>query len=633
MFFSAGQIADSVKRLEPINPFFGITFLVFKKGELPIGQKTDFPIDAANKAFLEKYYRPSPDSDYFFRIFRPSDKSHHWNRPDYAAKGLQSVNTGRFVNAFDHERNSKLWGWKPDYIDILEMHLGKTKVPILDLAVWLYREKDWPLGTVTQNVINAFKDEFKINEEEERKLFAYPLLLEALDPIRSFQSQKATWHELSELLDPDPPPDFKPEEGGILRSLMLQGVGPARTLSFEPAERLSLITGDNGLGKTFLLECVWWALTGNWAEQTAYPRSDSKRVEPKISFLIAGENKSRPTVGSYDRLSGIWTLPKKRPAIPGLVVYARVDGSFAVWDPMMNRHLLEEDGETVRTSRYLVLSREQIWKGSEKKIAGLLYDWVFWQLRSDKQSAFSTLQKILQRLSPKNFVLEPGTPVRVPGYEVEVPTLKHSYGEVPIVFESAGVRRIITLAYLLVWVWNEHKIYSEIARRPRVSNLVILMDEIEAHLHPQWQRSVLPALLEVGKDLEEGSEEWLQVQFMVATHSPFVAASVEPFFTQDKDKLLHLGLTSKGEVKLEELPFLKHGPIDSWTTSNVFGLLQARSEQAEDAIIAAIALQRKESPSTEEVREVSEELLNHLPSDDEFWPRWLYFAELNGVRL
>jgi len=137
--------------------------------------------------------------------------------------------------------------------------------------------------------------------------------------------------------------------------------------------------------------------------------------------------------------------------------------------------LKSRNGEAARTSRYLVLSREQIWKGLEKKIAGLLYDWVFWQLRSDKQATFSTLQKILQRLSPKNFKLEPGAPVRVPGYEVEVPTLKHSYGEVPIVFESAGVRRIITLAYLLVWVWNEHKIYSEMARRPRASNLVIFL--------------------------------------------------------------------------------------------------------------------------------------------------------------
>ena len=45
MFFSASQIAESVKRLESINPFFGTTFLVFKKGELPVGETKSFHID------------------------------------------------------------------------------------------------------------------------------------------------------------------------------------------------------------------------------------------------------------------------------------------------------------------------------------------------------------------------------------------------------------------------------------------------------------------------------------------------------------------------------------------------------------------------------------------------------------
>ncbi len=45
---------------------------------------------------------------------------------------------------------------------------------------------------------------------------------------------------------------------GTLSVLSLHEVGPAHELEFSPAERLSIITGDNGLGKTFLLECAWW---------------------------------------------------------------------------------------------------------------------------------------------------------------------------------------------------------------------------------------------------------------------------------------------------------------------------------------------------------------------------------------
>jgi predicted ATPase len=45
----------------------------------------------------------------------------------------------------------------------------------------------------------------------------------------------------------------------MLESLHLKNVGPAPELRFEPAERLNLITGDNGLGKSFLLDVAWWA--------------------------------------------------------------------------------------------------------------------------------------------------------------------------------------------------------------------------------------------------------------------------------------------------------------------------------------------------------------------------------------
>ncbi len=633
MFFSATQIAKSVNRLEPINPFFGTTFLVFKKGNLPVGNRTSFQIDAENKKFLEKYYRPDGRSNWFYRVFRPSDKNKHWNKPDYAAKGLQSVNTRTFGDAFLHEKDSNIWGWKPNYVDILEKEL-KTKIPMLDLAVWLYQDRDWPERTAAEDVIRTFKDEFRISEEEERRLFDLPQPSPSLieDEKLDFQAEQITWQELREKLDPNPPPDFKPEEGGILRWLMIQGVGPSKIIRFEPAERLSVITGDNGLGKTFLLECAWWALTGNWAGLAAYPRTDSKSSEPKISFLIAGEDRSKPIPVTFNRETNSWPLPNGRPTIPGLTVYARVDGSFAVWDPIMNRHLFDPFSQKTKDPLYFVFTREQVWEGLQGEIEGLLRDWVRWQVQPGRYP-FEVFRKVLYRLSPPDFRLEPGEPRRLPGYSMEIPTIKHPYDEVPIVFESAGVRRIITLAYLIVWAWNEHKVYSGLARKEPQSNLVILVDEMEAHLHPQWQRVVLPALLEVGAELSEDLENELKVQLIVATHSPLVTASVEPFFDSDEDKLFHLELESSGNVKLEELRFLVYGSFDSWLTSKVFGLPQAKNPLAEDAIQRAIALQREEKPDPKEVRKVSDDLQKYLSTEDTFWPRWLYFAERHGVKL
>jgi hypothetical protein len=158
--------------------------------------------------------------------------------------------------------------------------------------------------------------------------------------------------------------------------------------------------------------------------------------------------------------------------------------------------------------------------------------------------------------------------------------------------------------------------------------MVVMLDELEAHLHPRWQRVILPALLNIDRQL--GSQ--LGVQFFAGTHSPLVLASLEPWFDIERDRLFHLRL-SGGQVNLEELPWVRYGPVDAWLTSNIFELAQARSKEAEDAIAAAKRLQLEGDPNAAEVREVSGKLSLYLAENDEFWPRWLYFAEQHGVTV
>lgn len=159
--------------------------------------------------------------------------------------------------------------------------------------------------------------------------------------------------------------------------------------------------------------------------------------------------------------------------------------------------------------------------------------------------------------------------------------------------------------------------------------MVVMIDEIEAHLHPLWQRRVLPALLDYSDDLPLE----LQTQFFFATHSPLVMASAETVFDQNTDGLFHLDLTVDGEVKFSELDFVRHGTVDAWLTSNVFDMRHARSFAADEAIERAKSLQKQENPSPSEVEEITKILIRTLSADDEFWPRWIYFAERHGVSI
>lgn len=625
MYFDIETVKTAVTRLGKFHPFFGITFLVCKKANLPVGQQMHFGVNAAEEDFLRKYYKPDVASDYYYQPFRTSSRTGGWLARKYPYSGSQSTRTrGQLAAAFIHNLNTDKWGWKSNYVDVLQKKLdrdGSGRIPAFWLAVWLYREKDWEPAVSPQDVLAHFQRDFSITQAEQDFLFSLSLP----DPaITVFGNEPYFDRKLLPFIGRAP--DAKPEEGGALKLLRLRGVGPCNSLDFEPADRLSIITGDNGLGKTFLLETAWWSLTGEWAERMAYPLLDAAKRAPSISFQIAGPtDQGKPTTISFDWQNQKWPVPKGRPTIPGLIIYARVDGSFSVWDPVRHASVDQPNRDSA-----LLFSSRDVLHGIDSRIEGLLRDWVRWQ--HSEPNVFETFKRVLLQLSPPDMMpLEPGDPVRLLNESRPIPTLRHNYGSVPFTNESAGVKRVVTLAYLIVWAWNEHKVYSAIAHKQPQKRIVVLIDEMEAHLHPKWQRVILPALLDVASIL---SNE-IQPQMIIATHSPLVLASVESIFSDEEDKLFHLELKGAGgTVNFKQIPFVPYGRIDRWLTSELFELRQARSQQAEKAVEMARRVMESEQPSVEDMQVASRALRDSaLPANDEFWARWTYFAEKNGVEI
>jgi hypothetical protein len=629
MYIRQELVMEAVERLGAFHPFFGITFLVCKQRNLPIGRMTSIPINHDEEVFLQERYHPDPKSKFFFQPFRTSSRLGRWLSPKYPYSGSQKTRTaGHFAAAFLHGRATNKWAWSSTYIDVLREKLAQDKsgpVPGFWLAVWLFRNEQWPANAKPSDVTRAFLQRFNITKAESEALFELTL------PTTEAPIWTATPFDDSLLLQSfDPAPDASPSEGGTLRFLQLDNIGPTSQLEFNPAERLSIITGDNGLGKTFILECAWWSLTGQWADRAALPNLKESRKTPSITFAISGkgggDNLQKRTI-AYDWRSHRWPAPKGRPTIPGLIVYARVDGSFAVWDPV--RHSEDALSFDQRPKSLLLFSRDEVLNGLGDKIEGLIRDWVRWQNSRD-QATFKMFCAVLERLSPPDMMpLRPGEPIRLPGDARDIPTLIHDYALVPFTNESAGVKRIATIAYLLVWAWNEHRVYSVLAKREPQTNIVIMIDEIEAHLHPKWQRIALPALLDVVKVL--GAD--VKPQLIVATHSPLILASMESAFSDEIDKLFHLYLEQKKGVQFDEIAFVKYGTIDAWLTSEVFELKQARSREGESALEQAKQLLASSEANPARIRTVHRELAKVLPAEDPFWPRWLHFAEMKGVHV
>ncbi|MGE4341193.1 MAG: AAA family ATPase, partial [Pigmentiphaga sp.] len=318
----------------------------------------------------------------------------------------------------------------------------------------------------------------------------------------------------------------------MLKHLKLTNVGPADA-ELEFAERLNLITGDNGLGKSFLLDISWWAMTRKWPAEVnpkltsgkvALPSDKKKKAE--IDFSFTGISTTKTHVSTFEPRLQNWSIPAGRPANPGLVFYAMADGSFAVWDPARNYWRTKTEGASDRPLAY-VFSPREVWDGLQREDGtwlcnGLIRDWAGWQKENGR--AFDSLEAVLSALSPSSAEqLLPGALTRISLDDVrDMPTLKMPYGqEVAVVHTSSGMRRIISLAYFLVWCWEEHRKAKELLGEEPETKTTFLIDVVESHLHPRWQRTVIPALLQVTSKLTASAEE----QLIAVTHSPLVMAS------------------------------------------------------------------------------------------------------------
>lgn len=457
----------------------------------------------------------------------------------------------------------------------------------------------------------------------------------------------------------------------MLRELHLKDVGPSRALDFAFAPRLNVLTGDNGLGKSFVLDVAWWVLTTTWAGEKALPwlpraPLNKEDLAPEIAATLALPFETPPrledvdTGGTYQWNSQDWSRkrwerrrdtvshPPDYPPYPPstLVVYARLDGGFAIWDGYQVRSESNDHSEAT-----VLLDPTEVWEGKEIEgqahrrrrtvSRGLLEDWMTWQVSQSRE--YELLREILSVLSEPDEPLVPGPPTRVRlNDRRDEPTLETPYGLVPVTLASAGQRRILSLAYMLVWAWAEHLKAASVTRRAPTHDMVVLIDEAELHLHPRWQRVFIPALLAAIRAMTPD----VSVQLILTTHAPLVLASLEPIFDEDQDNLYRFEREGSSVVA-HNLSFAKQGDAANWLVSESFGLELARSAPSEAAIQAASDYMRGDTTSAEAALSkavasldappiassaplkdrIHAALLRLLPGHDDFWPRWIVSYE------
>ena len=316
---------------------------------------------------------------------------------------------------------------------------------------------------------------------------------------------------------------------------------------FEPG--FNLIKGVNGRGKTSVLEAIAVGLGGFVAGLDGVATRHFSREEIRQVYTTVGD-------GSYD----------KKIVVPTEVyLEADVDGVSYDWvrgrkDIKTSRSTIQprdicqkaslmanEENKELPVLAYLGTGRvwsqrrervENIFRKQYFRTVGytdalhdasnikLLLNWcvkmeqVAWQ----KEKKIAEYEAVKKAVSDFMQYMEPGDVCRV-FYDKQQEELMYERGQevLPVMSLSAGYQSLVWMVFDIAYrmaVLNPF-MKDDIAK----ASGIVLIDEIDMHLHPKWQWNIINALRNV----------FPNVQFIAATHSPILFASAKDVWLIDVD--------------------------------------------------------------------------------------------------
>jgi energy-coupling factor transporter ATP-binding protein EcfA2 len=291
-------------------------------------------------------------------------------------------------------------------------------------------------------------------------------------------------------------------------------------LAFPPGP-VTLFVGRNGSGKSTLVHALAWALGAHDGPSASDLRHGASRLS--IEATVEGQ----PLTVGWEPRKGTTRRGGARP--PGFVRVLRTDRATSV-DAL--RSAEEETGRNWDAPTQDPWDPEFWSTSAGKQTFGFVLPWFRREenlenevrLRRDPafrsvrlESVRQTLRRALTGLgwtevgTPRISRVGPGGKPRSPGTDGEFVLDKG--GEEYTLAELSDGERLVVLLVLDLAI--------RVAERDHDAALapgILVLDEVEQHLHPGWQARLLPAL----------HEALPAAQIIATTHSPLVVASAPP---------------------------------------------------------------------------------------------------------
>lgn len=350
-----------------------------------------------------------------------------------------------------------------------------------------------------------------------------------------------------------------------IKDLTLKNVGPFKEIHLDfPCTPnasgqlpVTLVTGENGTGKSIIIDSLRMLFKGLWGIDRNIV-ADQNDFKMSMTLNVAGQDKIIESTkfkeenGQYKLQTNDYEYSKSFSSLDG---QPTKDYVLDYWSPDLAMDKFEiKSLNIIKADKPLETSFERVFNNND------IYQFICWAdyLRGSQNSTERNVGEVLySKLS--NMItdclavgefkyvsrtnLKPIVAVR--GKELSI--------------EKLSMGNLLILTHLVRTLYRAYGICS-LNHRPitQIDKIdgVLLIDEIENHLHPKWQKKVIGLI----------QRYFPKFQLIITTHSPFVISSVDNpkiFVCESMDDYSQISDISYNYANM---------PVDEVLRSQVFGV-------------------------------------------------------------
>ena len=399
-----------------------------------------------------------------------------------------------------------------------------------------------------------------------------------------------------------------------ITNLQFNDVGPFDEISFEFDERVNVFTGPNNSGKSTVLWVLAELVVFPFTMPTKLLRSDSSGWRLHYSSTagvetIDGELPCSPAgfINVFETVGYTGFLPAQRnstnfrslgPAI-GQDIETRIEEELDMFMPerpavvrQAGLAAIRQRLRALRSSEHpeLAKRRKLMLTGtslvSDREVVQKILDLDYAAYRRNQPEIRAVVNQVVSIASE----ITEGFPIEFKGVAEDedglFPQLGTPFGNLPLNVLSQGTQSIIQSLAHLIFGYAE---YYDFAHGFENMPGILIIDEIDAHLHPSWQRRIIPAL----------TSHFPNLQIFCSTHAPLMLAGLKAGQVQ---------LLRRDDAEGRMTVSTNESDISGWTADqilrNFLGLPNPTDLDTAMHVIRLQELRRKEELSLEEAGEL-----------------------------